>query len=363
MRLTLVSLCLTLLAALCAPALADDDAGALPSVEVMPCLAKCADFVPAVHILEPIPHWANYTADYVEALVRIRYTIGSDGHVQDASVVGVIGPKSFSDKAMDAVKQWTFQPATLDGKPVQESRTINFIFDLPNREPGARPEVVTAYKNAVKLIASGKLDEAEAELKKQQAKPDLNFYERGMMANLLGSIALRRKDFQDAAQQVKIATDFYTKELPPAVTIQLYKTRIVASLATGNLMDAMGATNQLKKVKGFAPDDPITNAVTDTRAQLNALPEFALAGKIPDAADADGQQLYLYRRDFGFAGIVGSLDKFDLSCKQQTVESKISDTAEWHVPRNWSQCYLFVRGAPGTTFKLVQFAPDQPAPR
>ena len=46
------------------------------------------------------------------------------------------------------------------------------------------------------------------------------------------------------------------------------KTRIKASLATGNLMDAMGATNKLKKVSGFDPSDPITRAVADSRARI-----------------------------------------------------------------------------------------------
>ena len=72
----------------------------------------------------------------------------------------------------------------------------------------------------------------------------------------------------------------------------------------------------------------------------------------------NADMIYLYRRDFEFKNIVGSLDEFQLSCKQQTVESRITDAAEWHVPKNWSQCYLFVSGAPGSTFDVLQFAPD-----
>jgi hypothetical protein len=363
MRLSL-PLGFSLLIILSAPAIGDDDAvdaGALPSVEVMPCLQKCADFVPAEHLEMPKPSWNVDFGNYSEALVTLRYTIGIDGRVHDAAVLNLKGPKSFSDRALGSLEGWTFKPATLDGNPVAESRILNYVFDVSkNYQAGARPEVYQIYKHAVGLIQAGKYDEAEAGLTQEASKNELNFYERGMMANLLGAIALQRKDYQTASNQVKIATDFYTNQLPPAVTIQLYKSRILSSLAEGNLMDAMGASRKLKDVKGFDTNDPIIKAVTDTRATLDTLPAFSMSGRIPSADDGDGLKLYLYRRDFTFNNIKGSLDTFDLSCKQETVKSQVSDAAEWHVPKNWSQCYLYVRGAPGSTFDVVEFAPDAP---
>jgi TonB family protein len=356
---------MSLLAALCVPASAQDetstDAGALPSVDVMPCLAKCGVFVPAQHLDKAVASFPrNALGDFVEGLVRIHYIVGIDGRVHDVTVLDLKGPQIFADSALRSMENWTFKPATLNGQPVAESMILNYVYDIGNIRNGARPDVYSAYQQAIDLIKNNKLDDAAAKLKEQADKHDLNFYERGMMANLLGVIAIQQKDYQEASAQVRVATDFYTKELPPVVTVQLYKTRIISSLAKGDIMDAMGATRRLQQVKGFDSNDPISKAVTDVRAKLDAAPEFSISSQIP-LSGAAAQVFYLYRRDFTFRNIKGGLGKFALNCKQSTVQSDASETAEWHVPHDWSQCYIIVRGTPGTSFDVVEFAPGTPS--
>ena len=67
--------------------------------------------------------------------------------------------------------------------------------------------------------------------------------------------------------------------------------------------------------------------------------------------------LGLYRRVFTFKDVKGTLDRFVLNCKQQAIESKIADNAEWRIPPNFSECNIRVHGTPGTTFKVVQANP------
>ena len=42
------------------------------------------------------------------------------------------GPAIFKDAALDAVRQWRYQPATLDGKPIEQETEITLKFS-----PGA----------------------------------------------------------------------------------------------------------------------------------------------------------------------------------------------------------------------------------
>jgi protein TonB len=49
--------------------------------------------------------------------VTVEVVIDSDGHVPAAWVVE--GDQRFAAAAIDAVKQWQFRPATVDGKPVR----------------------------------------------------------------------------------------------------------------------------------------------------------------------------------------------------------------------------------------------------
>jgi len=58
--------------------------------------------------------------------VVARLKIGTDGLVKDARIVKSI--RLLDQATLDAVKQWTFKPATLDGKPVEAEAdfTVNF---------------------------------------------------------------------------------------------------------------------------------------------------------------------------------------------------------------------------------------------
>jgi hypothetical protein len=108
-------------------------------------------------------------------------------------------------------------------------------------------------------------------------------------------------------------------------------------------------------VRLFDPASPIVKLVEDSRARAESATVFGTDAKIPeDGVGGDGVAVGLYRRNFAFTHVTGSLDRFTLSCKQQAVESKITPSAEWHVPKSWSDCHILVRGTPGTTFKLAQ---------
>jgi protein TonB len=63
-------------------------------------------------------------------LVKVKLRVGSDGRVMSAEFVS--GPSIFKDAALEAVRQWRYQPATLDGKAIEQETEITLKFS-----PGA----------------------------------------------------------------------------------------------------------------------------------------------------------------------------------------------------------------------------------
>lgn len=63
-------------------------------------------------------------------LVKLKVKVGSDGRVISAEFAS--GPAIFKDSALEAVRQWRYQPATLDGKPIEQETEITLKFS-----PGA----------------------------------------------------------------------------------------------------------------------------------------------------------------------------------------------------------------------------------
>ena len=60
--------------------------------------------------------------------VVLNAMVGEDGSIGDLTVV--TGPRELAQSAMEAVKQWRYQPFLLDGKPIKRETTITIDFKL-----------------------------------------------------------------------------------------------------------------------------------------------------------------------------------------------------------------------------------------
>ena len=67
-------------------------------------------------------------ASRVQGIVIIEATIGPDGRVRDARVLRSI--PLLDDAALDAVKQWRYEPTLLNGVPVAVIMTVTVNFRL-----------------------------------------------------------------------------------------------------------------------------------------------------------------------------------------------------------------------------------------
>jgi len=64
----------------------------------------------------------------IEALVVVKFVVGEDGEVSDVKIVK--GHPLFDEVVLAAVRSWSFEPATLDGKPVRMARMVKIPFRL-----------------------------------------------------------------------------------------------------------------------------------------------------------------------------------------------------------------------------------------
>jgi len=65
---------------------------------------------------------------HIEGNVRIDALVDENGKVSLMKVVS--GPTLLQQAAMDAIRQWKYQPATLDGKAVPMHLTVTLQFRL-----------------------------------------------------------------------------------------------------------------------------------------------------------------------------------------------------------------------------------------
>lgn len=65
-----------------------------------------------------------------EGVVPIEAIIGRDGSVTSLRVVSAQVHPDFAIAAVDAVRQWRFDPTLLNGEPVEVVMTVSVTFSL-----------------------------------------------------------------------------------------------------------------------------------------------------------------------------------------------------------------------------------------
>jgi TonB family protein len=90
-----------------------------------------ADFVAPQPLLQVTPNTKSLANGAVTTTTRVEVQVRVDqtGHVAYARVLnGASVKRAVSAAALNAARQWTFQPATLRGQRVESDHTIVFEF-------------------------------------------------------------------------------------------------------------------------------------------------------------------------------------------------------------------------------------------
>ena len=89
--------------------------------------APAAVEIVANPISQPKPRYPKRALEREkEGIVRVRLTIAPDGSVSEATVIAADPPGWFENAALDAVKQWRYQPP---GRPLVTEAVIEFKLD------------------------------------------------------------------------------------------------------------------------------------------------------------------------------------------------------------------------------------------
>jgi TonB family protein len=110
--------------------LADATDGLPPLIKAPGALRVGGDVKPpsAIRRVEPLyPESAR--RNHVQGTVTLQLLVGKDGKVKDFAVRKGL-PEGLTESAINAVRQWTFAPATLSGEPVEVLFDLTISFRL-----------------------------------------------------------------------------------------------------------------------------------------------------------------------------------------------------------------------------------------
>jgi TonB family protein len=106
-------------------------ASAAAPVSVAPERLRVGGSVQAAKLLNhPAPVYPSIAREArIQGLVRLEVVIGKDGKVHQTRVMS--GDTLLARAAVDAVRNWSYQPTELDGQPVDVSTEVDLQFKLP----------------------------------------------------------------------------------------------------------------------------------------------------------------------------------------------------------------------------------------
>jgi TonB family protein len=138
---------------------------AIPAAHLIKvCSAKnpppCATAPHAVFAPDPEYSEEARKAHY-QGKCSLRMVVGTDGRVHDLRVYRALG-HGLDEKAIEAVEQWQFDPATMEGKPVAVEINVEVAFHLYSGPPlvvspnTARMTVGTRQQFSVSALSAAK---------------------------------------------------------------------------------------------------------------------------------------------------------------------------------------------------------------
>ncbi|MDF2177450.1 energy transducer TonB [Aliiglaciecola sp. CAU 1673] len=291
-----------------------------------------------------------------EGWVQLSYVVSAQGTVENVLVEDSSGQRLFEKAAKEAVEKWTFEPAQLDGKPVQQCKNgVLFDFSMSKPSKGVTRRFANRVESIQSLIKAGELDAAKVQLDLLEDKESWNLNEGAVLWMVKAAYQQAKGAAEQELQSLKRALA-YEDRLTDEQLFVLRARRFQLEVSANLLAAALETFNKLRTNSNHQ----------DVIAQLQPYADNAaalLASESPIAVEGavDERALWshgLSRNRFTLIDVEGELVGLEVRCDSQHSSYKAIAELIWDVPQSWGQCSVYVKGEPNSRFTLVELAPE-----
>ena len=282
-----------------------------------------------------------------EGRVQLAFMVDSHGKPFEVAVMRSTGDKVLEEMATHTIEHSTFQPATVNGKPIEGELKLIIKYVQPQPRRASR-EFISAYKALTQAIAVN--DRVAADRAMDQLKVG-GLYEDALMGLALYNYAQKWGD--DVQQLAGLERALAGGDLLPT---DLFRAASVAELRldvkTSHYGEAMN-TWQLMRKRGVAPDiaahwEPIIEQLEKVRTDASSY-------EVPGVLTEGSWYVHLFKAHFRATVSKGSISRVKLRCKRKFLSFIFDPDLQYEVHTKDGECVLQFEGEPDTQFQLVQF--------
>jgi len=284
----------------------------------------------------------------------LSFVVGTDGLVHDPIIDDSSGVPAFERRALQMFEGWRYEPATWNGKPVEQAKTkTRIIFSLksPQNSRGASEKFVRRERKFNRLLKSGDLEGAGELLKSTFQQSGWNLYETTRL--WLASYRLHAAYADDENQLKSIRRASTGRQwVRPETAISILRVKLALEVRLTRIADALETYELIiSEAPDLADSDPLVEAVKKIRDIVDGDPIIATEALIEKSA----WQHILLRQKFSIDTVDGEIANVDIRCDWHRAKDGMSDIVKvWEIPASWGDCRLYVRGEEGTTFRLLE---------
>mgnify|MGYP000654160694 CR=1 FL=1 len=289
-----------------------------------------------------------------EGWVIVSYVIGKDGKVNSAVVDESSNGKVFNRATLRAIKQWEFEPTTVNGKAIEQCKNnVRMEFTLGSDNKGARRTFIRKYNDAVEFIDNKSYPEARELIDKLHKGGSWNLYEDAWLLSLEAEYYRNTGELNeeyDALTSLSYGkTDYLGKSQTLRALVRLFQLTVDKKY----YKSALRAARLVKKI------DDEKLVFTKLVNTVNQIERFLIEGGnylVNGTLESGVWNYYLARNSFSFSGDTSHLRKLDIRCDNKYLTYKVEDKSVWNIPESYGSCAIYVYGEEDSTVKLIEVA-------
>lgn len=304
------------------------------------------------------PHYPEAAAKRGEdGWAQVSYVIGTDGKVKNAVVLNSSGYKGFERAALNAVKNWQFEPAVANGETIEQCDNSVKIKFLLHQNSVVSRKFHLAMRRFNNAIESKDIKEAQTQLDKIDALKSLNmtetFWRNYIAISLYQLTADNDKKYtavRDAYLSFNDASVNKTKRR--AIKSYLLQNKLVYLANSSRYSSALSNYQELLEL---APEDaaPYQPTIEKIHKIIAAQTPIFVPAKIRKSGVWSHK---LARSAFSITDATGRLDKVEVRCDRKYNAYTFAEGVQWNIPESWGQCRVHLLGEPSAKFNLVELS-------
>lgn len=300
-----------------------------------------------------------------EGWVVTRFTITAEGTTDDIVVVHASIDGVFEKEAIRAIKDWTYEPGTLNGVAVrQNTRAVRQIFRVKNQKIAVTREFQEYYKRATAAVKNGELETAKELIDQLDANQRRLLTEVCYLDVLKSAYWQKMGNDKAKLRHVERALVIADEVATKGMYTSLLRQAIIANAQATKYAAVLKHYKTLLGIQpDLPPDDPVRKVVSRVEALLEGDKPIATGGKIIRCKKCQVPQSYwrrtLSRSRFSVDEVVGRVNEIEVVCDRQSVTLAYDPDTVWSVEQGWGECDIRVHGDDGTTFRLVEHPQGQ----